>query len=633
MPVPHREDRAVLGQPQRERLLLLRLPGPGRRLRLRHAEGAGRLPTAVERLAGKAGVTLRYTDRNEGESRKRRAKLVDTMARAGLVPRALLRARRRRRPQLPARAGARRRRGGDSRSAGRPTPGTRLTRALRLDKDLGEGTGLARANSRGRLNDHFRARILFPIYDDRGDPISFGGRILPGGRPRATRASTRTRPRRRSTTSPRCCTGSTGPRPRSSRPARPSSARATPTSSASTVPACPWPWPPAARRSPTSTSGCSRCRPASRPRLRRRRRRPGGGRALLPVGARVRPAGGRRRPAAGPGPGRRGPVRPRPAQGRGRRRHALPALPPRPGLRRRRPGQQRGAARAAERALEIVAEHPTDLVRDQYLMDVVALPGRAGPPAHPARPRASPSARRHPRRGRAAAARVAVALASRPVRAGRGHDDGASRRNGSAWSRARGRGALVLGRHRRAVVENRPDGGGADGSGPASPADRATSGGDRSRPGRRGITEPARTARRSRCCGTPCTTPAPSPGGWARSCSTIPSSWVLPGAAGGRHPRRRWPRPGPRWPICWPACWSPSPSRRPSTPCACCTWRWPAERSPRCDWRPHRRRRHPRADRPGDADTDHRRPAQRSNRGRIGRPVASLAGRPGSRRG
>jgi DNA primase len=56
-----------------------------------------------------------------------------------------------------------------------------LTRALRLDRELSEGTGLARLNSRGRLNDHFRSRIVFPIADDRGDPISFGGRILPGG--------------------------------------------------------------------------------------------------------------------------------------------------------------------------------------------------------------------------------------------------------------------------------------------------------------------------------------------------------------------------------------------------------------------------------------------------------------------
>ena len=54
-------------------------------------------------------------------------------------------------------------------------------RAYASTDDLAEGTGLARLNSRGRLQDHFRARILFPIADDRGDPISFGGRILPGG--------------------------------------------------------------------------------------------------------------------------------------------------------------------------------------------------------------------------------------------------------------------------------------------------------------------------------------------------------------------------------------------------------------------------------------------------------------------
>src|SRR5690606_35399843 len=55
-----------------------------------------------------------------------------------------------------------------------------LVRALRLDRELAEGTGLARY-SRGRLHDHFRARVTFPIYAERGDPLSFGGRILPGG--------------------------------------------------------------------------------------------------------------------------------------------------------------------------------------------------------------------------------------------------------------------------------------------------------------------------------------------------------------------------------------------------------------------------------------------------------------------
>ena len=138
---------------------------------------------AVEWLAGKANITLRYTDRAEGEGRRRRAKLVDTMARAvSWYHERLL---------VGRDAGAARRylreRGLDGdvvrdfQIGWAPDAWDELTRALRLDDDLASGTGLARRNSRGRLNDHFRARILFPIHDDRGDPISFGGRILPGG--------------------------------------------------------------------------------------------------------------------------------------------------------------------------------------------------------------------------------------------------------------------------------------------------------------------------------------------------------------------------------------------------------------------------------------------------------------------
>jgi DNA primase len=56
-----------------------------------------------------------------------------------------------------------------------------LCRALRLDQKTAEETGLGRLNRRGRVQDHFRARVMFPICDDQGRPISFGGRILPGG--------------------------------------------------------------------------------------------------------------------------------------------------------------------------------------------------------------------------------------------------------------------------------------------------------------------------------------------------------------------------------------------------------------------------------------------------------------------
>jgi len=138
---------------------------------------------AVEWLAGKASITLRYTDRNEGESRKRRARLVDTVAKAvAWYHERLLSG-----PDAGTARSYLRARGLDGEAVRQfqvgwaPDAWDELSKALRLDDDLATGTGLARRNSRGRLQDHFRARILFPIYDDRGDPVSFGGRILPGG--------------------------------------------------------------------------------------------------------------------------------------------------------------------------------------------------------------------------------------------------------------------------------------------------------------------------------------------------------------------------------------------------------------------------------------------------------------------
>ena len=48
---------------------------------VREVEHLG-FPEAVEWLAARAGITLRYSDRNEGEGRKRRARLVEIMGRA-----------------------------------------------------------------------------------------------------------------------------------------------------------------------------------------------------------------------------------------------------------------------------------------------------------------------------------------------------------------------------------------------------------------------------------------------------------------------------------------------------------------------------------------------------------------------
>ncbi|HEX6567597.1 MAG TPA: DNA primase, partial [Acidimicrobiales bacterium] len=140
-------------------------------------------PSAVERLAGRTGISLRYTDRGEGEGRKRRARLVDTVARAAAwYHERLLTG-----PDAGAARKYLRERGFDGdvvrdfQIGWAPDSWDALTRALRLDREVGVESGLARLNSQGRLNDHFRARVMFPIRDDRGDPISFGGRILPGG--------------------------------------------------------------------------------------------------------------------------------------------------------------------------------------------------------------------------------------------------------------------------------------------------------------------------------------------------------------------------------------------------------------------------------------------------------------------
>lgn len=40
--------------------------------------------------------------------------------------------------------------------------------------------GVARRGRGGRVYDYFRGRVMFPIYDLRGDPVGFGGRILDG---------------------------------------------------------------------------------------------------------------------------------------------------------------------------------------------------------------------------------------------------------------------------------------------------------------------------------------------------------------------------------------------------------------------------------------------------------------------
>ena len=148
---------------------------------VREVEHLG-FPDAVEWLAARAGMTLRYSDRNEAEGRKRRTRLVEIMGRAvDWYHERLLSS-----PDAGSARGYLRKRGLDGdvvreyQLGWAPDAWDALCRALRLDEQDARDTGLGRVNQRGRLQDHFRARVLFPIHDAEGHPVSFGGRILPG---------------------------------------------------------------------------------------------------------------------------------------------------------------------------------------------------------------------------------------------------------------------------------------------------------------------------------------------------------------------------------------------------------------------------------------------------------------------
>jgi DNA primase len=137
---------------------------------------------AVEWLAGRTGITLRYTDENESENRKRKGRLTDAVAKAVDWYHERL--------MSGADAGAARSylrtRGFTKEMVVRyrlgwaPDDWDQLSKALSLPDDILRDAGLGFVNRRGRQQDAFRARVLFPIFDVSGDPVGFGGRVLPG---------------------------------------------------------------------------------------------------------------------------------------------------------------------------------------------------------------------------------------------------------------------------------------------------------------------------------------------------------------------------------------------------------------------------------------------------------------------
>jgi DNA primase len=141
---------------------------------------------AVEKLAARSGIALRYDDASASREHQQRARLNDALGRAvEWYHERLLTG--------PDAAAARRylraERGYDGGLVRRYQLGwapdgwdilVRALRALKVPDDDLRAAGLAFVNRAGRLTDAFRARILFPIFDPAGKPVGFGGRILPG---------------------------------------------------------------------------------------------------------------------------------------------------------------------------------------------------------------------------------------------------------------------------------------------------------------------------------------------------------------------------------------------------------------------------------------------------------------------
>jgi DNA primase len=136
---------------------------------------------AVERLAAKANITLRYDTDSGGRERARRAVLHDAMNQAVAWYHDRLRSA----PDAGAARRYLRSRGYDRaaidqfRIGWAPEGWDTLCKSLKLPTDVARDTGLGYLSKIGKVNDFFQSRILFPIFDPSGQPIAFGGRKLP----------------------------------------------------------------------------------------------------------------------------------------------------------------------------------------------------------------------------------------------------------------------------------------------------------------------------------------------------------------------------------------------------------------------------------------------------------------------
>jgi DNA primase len=147
-------------------------------------------PEAVERLASRAGVTLRYENVSPGERRAmgRRQALYRANARAAELYHGML---------LGGREGEDARKYLASRGISKeaaeefgigyaPRYPDYLLR--RMTKDFSTevlvDSGLAHKDGRGEVRDSFRGRVIFPVHDLSGREVGFGARLLEGEGPK-----------------------------------------------------------------------------------------------------------------------------------------------------------------------------------------------------------------------------------------------------------------------------------------------------------------------------------------------------------------------------------------------------------------------------------------------------------------
>jgi DNA primase len=145
---------------------------------LRHTEHL-EFAEAVERLAERAGLPLR---RSGPVARRRRQPVLEALEKAVAFYHAqLLEAE----DARPARDYLRSRGYGGEvvrrfRLGWAPEGWDRLVRALELPTEVLLEAGLASIGRNGRPLDAFRGRVVFPIFDVAGRPVALGGRVLPG---------------------------------------------------------------------------------------------------------------------------------------------------------------------------------------------------------------------------------------------------------------------------------------------------------------------------------------------------------------------------------------------------------------------------------------------------------------------